>query len=414
MSSGALLIRNIRRLWQADPEGTLDWQAGVAMREMSSLQDAWLLCEGGRIAAFGGMASCPQGTFNTYDAEGGDVLPAWVDSHTHLVFARSREEEFRYRLEGLSYAEIAERGGGILNSAARLRDTEEEALYDSALQRLHEVIRQGTGAIEIKSGYGLTLESEMKMLRVIRRLKESGPIPVRATFLAAHALPMAYRQDRDAYIRMVIDEWLPRVAGEGLADYVDVFCEKAFFQPDEMDRILEAALNYGLRGKVHVNQFYSFGGIQTAIAQGALSVDHLEVVTEQDIAAMLASDIYPVLLPSAPFFLQDHYPPARRMIDAGLGVALASDFNPGTSPSGRMPFVLTLACTQMKMLPEEAVHAATINGACAVEWQRELGSISPGKKANLILTRPIPSLAYIPYAFGTDLIHQVFLNGRVF
>lgn len=414
MSAGPLLLFNIHRLWQADPEGNLDWQSGAAMREVSFIRDAWLLCDQGRIVAFGGMATCPQGNFARYDAHGGDVLPAWVDSHTHLVYARSREEEFRHRLEGLSYEEIARRGGGILNSAARLRDTPEEALYDSALERLHEVIRQGTGAIEIKSGYGLSLESELKMLRVIRRLKEEGPVPVRATFLAAHALPMEYRQHREAYIRMVIDEWLPRVAGEGLADYVDVFCEKLFFQPEEMDRILDAAWNYGLRGKVHVNQFYSFGGIQTAIARGALSVDHLEIVTDEDISDMLEAGIYPVLLPSAPFFLQDHYPPARRMIDAGLGVALASDYNPGTSPSGRMPFVLTLACTQMKMLPEEAVHAATINGACALEWQRELGSISPGKRANLMVTRPIPSLAYLPYAFGSDLIREVVLDGKVF
>lgn len=381
------------------------------MREMASLAGAWLLCRDGRIADFGPMATCPEGGYPRLDAAGGDILPAWVDSHTHLVFAHSREGEFRQRIEGLSYAEIAARGGGILNSAARLREMPEEELYEKARQRLEEVILQGTGAIEIKSGYGLDTESELKMLRVIRRLKEQGPIPVRATLLAAHALPPAYRDNRQGYLRLIEEEMLPRAAGEGLADYIDVFCEKAFFQPEEMERILEAGLRYGLRGKVHTNQFYSFGGIQSAIRCGALSVDHLEVVTATDTQDMLTSGIYPVLLPSAPFFLGDHYPPAREMIDAGLGVALASDFNPGTSPSGRMAMVLTLACTQMRMLPEEAVHAATINGACTLQWERELGSIAPGKRANLLLTRPMPSLAYLPYAFGTDLIRQVLVDG---
>jgi imidazolonepropionase len=413
-ASDTLLITGIRRLWQADPEGRLGWMAGLEMRELPCLKDAWLLCEGGRITAFGPMRTCPDGAYPRLDAEGGDVLPSWVDSHTHLVFAASREEEFRYRLEGLSYAEIAQRGGGILNSAARLRATPEEELYQSALKRLMEVVSQGTGAIEVKSGYGLDPESELKMLRVIRRLKEEGPIPVRATLLAAHALPPEYREDRQGYIRLVTDEILPRVAGEGLADYIDVFCEKAFFQPEEMERILEAGARYGLRGKVHTNQFYSLGGIQSAIRQGALSVDHLEVVSVEDIRDLLAAGTYSVLLPSAPFFLKDHYPPARTMIDAGLGVALASDYNPGTSPSGRMALVLTLACTQLKMLPEEAVNAATINGACALQWENALGSIAPGKRANLQITRPIPSLAYLPYAFGSDLLSTVVIGGKVF
>lgn len=409
-----LLITNIHRLWQADPEGRLGWLSGPDMREIPFVQDAWLLCENGRIAAFGPMRTCPEGVFHRLDARQGDVLPSWVDSHTHLVFAASREEEFRYRLEGMSYAEIAERGGGILHSARRLRDMPEEALFEQAMHRLQEVVGQGTGAIEIKSGYGLSLDSELKMLRVIRRLKEEGPIPVRATLLAAHALPVEYRDNRQAYIRLITEEILPRVAAEGLADYVDVFCEKAFFQPAEMEEVLEASARYGLRGKVHTNQFFSFGGIQAAIRQGALSVDHLEVVTPEDIRDLLEAETYPVLLPSAPFFLQDHYPPARTMIDAGLGVALASDFNPGTSPSGKMAMVLTLACTQMKMLPEEAVNAATINGACALQWEDELGSIAPGKRANLQITRPIPSLAYLPYAFGSDLLAGVVLDGKAY
>lgn len=414
VTNGHLLITGINRLWQADPDRSMGWRAGQEMKEIPSIQHAWLLCSDGKIKDFGPMSTCPEGNWPHLNAQGGDVFPSWVDSHTHLVFSHSREQEFRYRIEGMSYQEIAAKGGGILNSAARLTEMEEEQLYDVSLQRLHEVIRQGTGAIEIKSGYGLLPDQEMKMLRVIRRLKENSPIPVRATYLAAHALPRSFRENRSDYIRLVIHEVLPRVAEEGLADYIDVFCEKAFFQPDEMAAILEAGMSYGLKGKVHTNQFYSFGGIQTAIQGKALSVDHLEVVTEEDIADMLSSGIYPVLLPSAPFFLGDHYPPARRMIDAGLGVVLASDYNPGTSPSGKMSFVITLACTQMKMLPEEAVHAATINGACALEWENDLGTIAPGKIANLQITRPIPTLAYLPYAFGRDLIDKIIISGSIF
>lgn len=409
-----LLITGIRRLWQADPEGRMGWQSGAEMRELPVLQNAWLLCREGRIAGFGPMATCPEGDFQRLDAGDGDVLPSWVDSHTHIVYARSREEEFCHRIEGLTYAEIAAKGGGILNSAARLRDMPEDELFGQALDRLLEVVRMGTGAIEIKSGYGLTPESEWKMLKVIRRLRDRAPIPVRATLLAAHALPPEYREDRKGYVDLIVNEILPRAAGEGLADYVDVFCEKAFFQPAEMERILEAGWRHGLRGKVHTNQFYSLGGIQAAIRQRALSVDHLEVVTDEDIRDLLEAGTLPVLLPSAPFFLNDTYPPARRMIDAGLGVALASDFNPGTSPSGRMSFVLSLACTQMRMRPEEAVHAATINGACALELDRELGTIAPGKRANLQITRPIPSIAFLPYAFGSDLVKTIVLDGKIY
>ncbi len=384
------------------------------MKQMNHLENGWVLCQGDRIHQIGPMDSCPAGSHPELDAGGGDLLPSWVDSHTHLVFAKTREDEFRYRLEGMSYEEIANKGGGILNSAYRLRETEEEVLLEGARKRLQEVIRKGTGAIEIKSGYGLTLESELKMLRVIRRLREESPIPIRATLLAAHALPKEFKDNREGYIRLIINYILPRVADEGLADYIDTFCEKVFFQPAEMEQILEAGSRYGLKGKVHTNQFYSIGGIQTAIACGALSVDHMEVATDQDIADLLNSNVYPVLLPSAPFFLRDHYPPARQMIDAGLGVVLASDYNPGTSPSGNMPLVIALACTQLRMLPEEAVHAATINGACALEWEEDLGSIAPGKRANMMITQPIPSLAYLPYAFGSDWIEKRILNGKEF
>ncbi|MCF8237448.1 MAG: imidazolonepropionase [Saprospiraceae bacterium] len=414
MSSSSLLIKNIHRIWQYDPHASLGWQAGEEMKQINHLENAWILCESDRIQEIGTMDACPEGHHPILDAKGGDILPSWVDSHTHLVFARTREDEFRYRLEGMSYEEIANKGGGILNSAYRLRETSEEELLEGARKRLDEVIRKGTGAIEIKSGYGLTLESEIKMLRVIRRLRDESTIPIRATLLAAHALPKEFKEDRVGYIRLIVDEILPRVADEGLADYIDTFCEKVFFQPEEMAQILEAGARYGLKGKVHTNQFYSIGGIQTAIAQGALSVDHMEVATDQDIEDLLESNVYPVLLPSAPFFLRDHYPPARQMIDAGLGVVLASDYNPGTSPSGNMPLVIALACTQMRMLPEEAIHAATINGACALEWENELGSIAPGKRANLLLTQPIPSLAYLPYAFGSDWIEKRILNGKEF
>ncbi len=412
LSPAALLIKNIGTIWQYDPDATLRWQAGAAMKTIQSLEHAWILCDHGQIQQIGKMDTCPTLSIEILDAKGGDILPSWVDSHTHLVFARTREEEFRYRLEGLTYQEIAQRGGGILNSADRLRETSEENLLSDARKRLAEVVHKGTGAIEIKSGYGLTLDSELKMLRVIRRLKEESKIPIKSTLLAAHALPREFKDDRAGYIRLIIDEILPRVADEDLADYIDTFCEKAFFQPDEMAQLLEAGATYGLRGKVHTNQFYSFGGIQRAIECHALSVDHLEIVTDEDIVDLLASSVMPVLLPSAPFFLQDHYPPARKMIDRGLGVALASDYNPGTSPSGNMPLVVALACTQLKMLPEEAIHAATINGACALEIENELGSVAPGKRANLILTTPIPSLAYLPYAFGSDWIEKVLIDGK--
>lgn len=408
----SLLFRNIGLLLQTDPSGDNTLRRGAAMDVLPAMENAFLLIENGRIADFGAEPDCPYSNVPTLDAAGRCILPCWCDSHTHLVFAASREGEFVDRIKGISYQEIARRGGGILNSARRLRETPEEVLLESAWERLQEVQRMGTGALEIKSGYGLELEAELKMLRVIRQLRERSGMHIKSTFLCAHALPLEYRECREDYMAQVLHTWIPRVAGEGLADYIDVFCEKNFFSPDEMDRILETGARYGLIGKVHTNQFHSMGGIETAIRHGARSVDHLEVLSEAEIRALAQSPVIPTLLPSAPFFLRDHYPPAREMIDTGLGLALASDYNPGSSPSGRIPFVLTLACTQLRMTPNEAINAATINGACAMDVQDELGSIAKGKTANLILTRPIPSAAYLPYAFGSDWIEHIFIHGQ--
>jgi imidazolonepropionase len=348
------------------------------------------------------------------DATGRFVLPAWCDSHTHLVFAKSREEEWVNRIKGMSYEEIANRGGGILNSANRLQATPEELLFEQAMERLAEVQKSGTGLIEIKSGYGLTVESELKMLRVIRRLKESSDLEIRASFLGAHSVPMAYRNgNRQGYIDLIINEMLPKIADEGLADYVDVFCEKLAFSVVEMEQILAAAARFGLKPKVHVNQFNCMGGIGAAVCHGAISVDHLEVVDEADLVVLKSSNTIATLLPSAPFFLQDHIPPARRLLENNVAVALASDFNPGTSPSGKMPFVVSLACIMLKMLPEEAIQAATLNGAFALEAAQDFGSIARGKYANIIITKPMPSLAYLPYSFGSDLVDRVVVKGKL-
>jgi imidazolonepropionase len=384
------------------------------MQSLPEIEHAYLLVEGQRISAFGPMAACPERADQVIDASGKFVLPAWCDSHTHLVFAASREEEFVDRIRGLSYEQIAARGGGILHSARKLRDMPQETLFRKANDRLDEVVQNGTGAIEIKSGYGLTTESELKMLRVIRRLRESSPVAVKATFLGAHALPAEYRHDRQAYIRLIIDEMLPRIAAEGLADYIDVFCESIAFTVAETEQLIEAGLRYGLPAKIHTNQFNSLGGIEVSVRHGARSVDHLEVLTDAEIEYLRGSDTIPTLLPSAPFFLnQGHYPPARRMIEAGLPVALATDFNPGTTPSGSMPFVLSLACIKLRMLPEEAILAATINGAVAMDLAHDYGSITPGKVASFIITKAVPSVAYLPYAFGSDWIDRVVLQGQV-
>ncbi len=375
------------------------------MSVLPVLDNAWLLSENGIIHSFGKMADLPEiHADETIDATGKMVLPAWVDSHTHLVFAAPRDGEFTDRIKGLSYEEIARRGGGILNSARRLNAMDENELYEQSLARLHAVMATGTGAIEIKSGYGLCLEGELKMLRVIRRLKENAPIPVMASFLAAHAYPQEYKQNKEGYINLIINEMLPIVAGEGLADFMDAFCEEGFFGVPETDRLLEAAAKYGLRPKIHANQLHYSGGVQVGVKHNALSVDHLECVGEAEIESLKGSVTMPVLLPGAAFFLGMHYQPARKIIDAGLPVCLATDYNPGSCPSGNIPLMLTIACTQLRMTPEEAVNAVTINGAAALGLQHDLGTIKVGKKANLILTKPIPSLAYIPYDYGNNNI----------
>ncbi len=407
-----MLIRNIKILVGAERQARM-LARGADMAQLPQLHNAWLLCENGLIADFGEMGTCPERAETVVDATGRLVLPSWCDSHTHLVFAASREEEFVDRIRGMSYEEIAQRGGGILNSARRLREMPEDVLFEQAYARLQEVIGWGTGLIEIKSGYGLSLESELKMLRVARRLKAVSPIPIKTTFLGAHAVPAEYRSDREAYIRLVIDDMIPRVAGEGLADYCDVFCDKGFFTPDETDRILKAGLQYGLKPKIHANELGYTGGVQVGVANGAVSVDHLEYTGDEEIEVLRAGHTLPVLLPGCAFFLGIPYGPARKMIDAGLPVVLASDFNPGSSPSGRMAFVVSLACIRMGMLPEEAVNAATLNGAAALELGHAYGSLAVGKHANFFVTRPMPSLAYLPYAFGSDPVETVVLDGCV-
>ncbi len=407
-----LLIRNIHTLFQIEGETRRHRVSGEAMQKVPAIQNAFLLAENGKIKAFGPMEQCPEAPGAVVeDAQGGMVLPCWCDSHTHLVFAASRESEFVDRIHGLTYVEIASRGGGILNSARRLRDTPEEILLEYAWQRLLEVQRMGTGAIEIKSGYGLSVEGELKMLRVIRALQSRTSMPVKATFLGAHALPSAYKHNREGYLQLIEKEMLPRIAEENLADYIDVFCEKNFFSPDETARLIEAGARFGLKAKIHTNQFNSMGGVEASVARHALSVDHLEVLTDAEVEYLQGSDTIPVLLPSAPFFLNDHYPPARRMLNADLPVAIASDYNPGSSPSGNMPLVMSLACIKLRMTPEEALNAATLNGAAAMELTHSHGSIAVGKSASFMLTKPIPSLAFLPYAFGSQLINKVWIEG---
>ncbi len=411
----SILIKNIKKLVQVEEPTTLPRLVvkGEAMRHLPSIDNSWLLIDGDKIGDFGKMESCPDSAGTIIDAEGKMVFPSWCDSHTHLVFAGSREGEFVDRINGLSYEEIAMRGGGILNSARRLQNTPEEDLFEQSWKRLEEVKKFGTGAIEIKSGYGLTVEAELKMLHVIRKLKEQSELTIKATFLGAHALPQEYKNDRKAYIKLVVKEMLPRIADEGLADYIDVFCEKVAFSPEETELIIQSGQKYGLKAKIHTNQFNCMGGIQASVRNGAISVDHLEVVNDEEIDCLLDAQTMPTLLPSAPFFLNDHYPPARKIIDAGLPVALATDYNPGSTPSGKMPFVISLACVKMKMTPEEAINAATINGAAAMELQNTHGSITQGKLANVFITKPIPSIAYIPYSFGSDHIETIILNGQI-
>lgn len=407
------LIRNIKTLLLGNNQAPT-MVKGAEMKQLPSLDNAFIWIENDKIVDWGSMEHCPSTSPDqTIDATGSFVLPTWCDSHTHLVFAATREGEFIDKIQGVSYEEIARKGGGILNSAQRLQNTPKELLLEAAYQRLMEVKGYGTGAIEIKSGYGLTVEAELKMLRVIQQLKTLTKIPIKATFLGAHALPLAYKNNRAGYIQLIIDEMLPQIAAEGLADYIDVFCEKVAFSVAETEQLMEAGAKYGLKPKIHTNQFNCMGGIQAAVAHQAISVDHLEVINEEEIACLAASNTMATLLPSAPFFINDHYPQARKMIDAGLPVALASDYNPGSTPSGKIPFVLSLACIKMKMLPEEAIYAATLNGAYAMEESERLGSISKGKLANLIITKPMDSIAYMPYAFGSDWIKQVMIAGEL-
>jgi imidazolonepropionase len=389
---------------------------GEELAKLPIQDDAYLIIENGLIADFGPMEEFAENEENfetVIDASGQTILPAWCDSHTHLVFAASREDEFVAKLQGMSYAEIASKGGGILNSAKKLNSMSEDDLYDLASERLLELLQLGTGAIEIKSGYGLTVEGELKMLRVIKRLKQNAPIPIKATFLGAHAYPLEYKENHDAYLQLIINELLPNIALEKLADYVDVFCENGFFSVEEMETVCNAADKYGLKPKLHINQLHSIGGLQKAIELNALSVDHLETMTEDDIAALAASNTIGTLLPTAAYFLRMPFQPARALIDAGAAIALASDFNPGSSPSGNMNTVVSMSCIQMKMLPQEAINAATINAAFAMSLEEEAGSISIGKRANLIFTKPIPSINYLPYAFGSNLIEKVMMNGEL-
>ena len=405
----SLLIQNIKTLWQTD-SGATKLVKGAAMNVIPHINDAWFLIEDDKIAGFGEMINSPERADVIIDASDKMVLPAFCDSHTHLVFASNREEEFEMRLKGKTYEEIAAAGGGILNSAKKLQEMPEEELYDKALLRLNELIEKGTGAIEIKSGYGLTVEAELKMLRVIRKLKENSKVLIKATFLGAHALPAEYKNNREGYIKLITDEMLPQIGKEKLADYCDVFCEKGYFTNEETDNILQAAAKYNLKPKIHVNQFSNSGGIQTGIKNNALTVDHLEFMGDEEIDALLKSNTLPVALPSCSFFLNIPYTPGRKIIDAGLPLVLASDYNPGSSPSGNMSFVIALACIQMKLTPAEAINATTINGATAMELENEVGTIAVGKKANIIITKKINSLAEIPYSFGSDLIDKVIVT----
>ena len=403
-----VLITNIKQLHNIETGTSIKKVSGKDMTLMPCLDNAWLIVENGRIHSFGEMSSLPDNhSDEVIDATGKMVLPAWCDSHTHLVFAAPRDGEFVDRIKGISYEEIAKKGGGILNSARRLNEMDEAELYDQSLARLHNVMSKGTGAIEIKSGYGLCLEGELKMLRVIRKLKENAGIPVKASFLAAHAYPIEYKQDKEGYINLIIDKMLPVVAGEGLADYMDVFCEEGFFGVPETEKLLEAGWKYGLKPKIHANQLHYSGGVQVGVKHKALSVDHLECVAEPEIESLKGSETMPVLLPGAAFFLGMHYQPARKIIDAGLPVCLATDYNPGSCPSGNIPLLLSIACTQLKMTPEEAINAVTINGAAAMELDQEMGTIKVGKRANLVLTKKIPSLAYVPYDYGNNNIERL-------
>jgi len=409
------LLINIQELLQIRDSLILK-VSGSEMAVLPSIKNAYLVIENDLIADFGSMDDLPEdiNPEKCIDVDGKIVLPSWCDSHTHIVYAGNREQEFVDRINGLSYEEIAKRGGGILNSAKKLNETSEDEIYNQSKVRLEEVMRLGTGAVEVKSGYGLTVEGELKMLRVIQKLSQDYLITIKATFLGAHAFPFEYKKNRKGYIDLIINEMLPEIATTNLADFIDVFCETGYFTVEETEQIMEAGIRFGLKPKIHVNQFNSIGGIQAGIKYKALSVDHLEIMNPEDIEALENSETMPVALPSCSFFLKIPYTPAREMIAKGLPLALATDFNPGTTPSGNMNFVVSTACIQMKMTPEEAINAATINGAYAMGLSETHGSITIGKKANLIITKPISSYYQLPYAFGSNLIDSVIIEGKIF
>jgi imidazolonepropionase len=408
-----LLIKNIKKLISATlnaPEKV----AGNEMQNLSSIENAFLLIKDDKIESFGAMKKLPLvEDAEIIDAEGRFVLPAWCDSHTHLVFPETREIEYTNKIKGVSYEEIARKGGGILNTAKKTRTVNEEQLFLDSMERLEEIAKWGTGAVEIKSGYGLTTETELKMLRVIKRLKQESPLTIRSTFLGAHAVPVEYKRNPDKYVDLIVNEMLPAVDDEKLADFIDVFCDRGFFTTDQTDRILKAAQQYGLRSKIHANELDFSDGIQTGVRHKALSVDHLEFTGEEEINALLNSDTMPVILPGAAFFMNMKYAPARKIIDSGLPLALASDFNPGSSPSGNMQLIISMGSILYKMLPEETINAVTVNGAYAMGLQDELGTITPGKRANLIITKPIPTIEYIPYAYGENKVETTILNGKI-
>lgn len=409
----ATIITNIKLLVNTRHQNQL--LRGKELADLPCIENAYLIIEEGIIAGYGSMTELQSKNYlsqTTINVTGQFVLPAWCDSHTHLIFAASREDEFVDKIKGLSYAAIAAKGGGILNSASKLNETSEKELVRQAWSRLQEVIQSGTGAIEIKSGYGLSVAGELKMLRVIKKLQDISPIPIKATFLAAHTYPSGYKEDHQGYIDLIINEMLPVIANEKLADYIDVFCETGFFSPEETETICKAGMSYGLKPKIHANQLNLSGGTQVGVKLGAVSVDHLETMDDDAIQILANSSTIGTLLPTAAFFLGMPLQPARKLINANCAIALATDYNPGSSPSGNMNLVIAMSCIQMKMLPEEAINAATINGAYAMELQDKVGSITVGKKANLIFTKPVPSLAYLPYSFGTNLIDRVMIAGQ--
>ncbi len=414
-----LLIRNIKGLIQVEEEPKKKI-CGSEMSNIRTIPDAYLYIEEDTISDFGEMKNFPgksgmknNDRIDIIDVSGRFVFPSFCDSHTHLVYAGSREREFTDKIRGLSYEEIARRGGGILNSAKKLHETSEDDLFTQSMIRINEIINLGTGAVEIKSGYGLTVDDELKMLRVIKRIKDNSPIEVKATFLGAHAIPEEYKNDREKYIDIIINEMIPLVSSEELADYIDVFCDRGFFTVNETERILMAGIKYGLPAKIHANELDFSGGVQTGVKYNALSVDHLERSGEEEIKALVGTDTIPTLLPGSAFFLGLPDPPARRMIEAGLSVALASDYNPGSSPSGNMKLVMSMACIKLKMLPEEALNAVTVNSACAMGLSETHGSIARGKVANIFITKEIPSFEFMPYAFGSDLVDTVILKGKI-